>query len=147
MAIRRIGIPAIPAGFKAEQHALFSAMRQELLRLDREIISLRDDLATALLTGPNAIADLGVASGVVTLTPDRGFLQKIINNGAFTLQPPVVNSFIRLAVIEGPADGTITTSGFNTVSGSYAGHGTGSVYFASVVVIDGTSWLQWNRAK
>lgn len=147
MTIRRIGIPATPPGFTPEQHTFFQALKQNIERLERELITTRASIANALVHGAEAIHDLGVGSGVVTLDPEKGFLQQIINNGAFTLQPPTANAFIRLAVVEGPSDGTITTSGFNTVSGSYAGHGTGSVYFATVAVINGVSWLEWNRAK
>ena len=147
MTIRRIGIPATPAGFTDEQAQLFQAIKQNVERLDRELVAARAVADHALMHSPHAVHDLGVGSGVVTINTDNGFLQKIVNNGAFTLQPGTENCFVRLAVIEGPSDGTITTSGFNTVSGSYSGHGTGSIYFATIVVIEGTSHLEWKRAK
>lgn len=147
MSIRRIGIPALPAGFTDEQAQFFQAMKQNIERLDRELQEARADILNSLIHGAESVHDIGVGSGVVTLNPENGFLQKIINNGAFTLQPPPTEAFIRLMVIEGPADGAITTSGFNTVAGSYTGHGTGSAYLATVVVINGISWLRWDRAK
>lgn len=147
MTIRRIGIPATPAGFSDEQAQFFQAIKHNIERLDREAQEMTATLTLVRKASPMLPYDLGVGADVVTLNPVNGLFQRIINNGAFTLQPPTQDAHIRLSVTEGPADGAITTTGFDTVSGSYAGHGAGSVYFATVVVIGGVSWLRWDRAR
>lgn len=149
MAIRRIGIPAIPSSFGPEEHALFNAMRQELIRLDRKTVELEAELVNALVHGAESVHNIGniPAGSVLTPNPERGFLQRCTNVGAFTLTIPPVDCFIYLSVIEGVGAGAVDDSAYDQETGAWASHGNGSQYFAKIVRILDATQIEWVRVK
>lgn len=146
MTIRRIGIPATPPGLNAELHQFFTAMRQELIRLDRVTTDIQTTLERVLTQGAAGVLDRGVmTAGVLTPDPAAGMLQVVVNNGAFTLAPPADDGFMVLAIYEGASAGAITTSAWNEVTGSYTTHAANTVYFARMTRIRGVSHVEFTR--
>jgi len=149
MTIRRIGIPAVPPGLEPEMHQFFTAMRQELLRLDRRSLALEAGLQNALIHGAEAVHDIGniPAGSVLTPDPNRGFLQRCTNVGAFTISIPRVECFIYLSVVEGVGAGAIADDAFDTETGAWGAHGVGSQYFARIIRILDATQIEWTRVK
>lgn len=67
-----------------------------------------------------AVSDQGTKS-TGTWAPDEadGAYQKIVNGGAFTLNPPTNQTAVSLLITNNASAGTITTSGFTQVVGSF----------------------------
>jgi hypothetical protein len=149
MTIRRIGIPAVPPGLEPELHQFFTAMRQELLRLDAAVQVSNAEVANALIHGAESVHDIGniPAGSVLTPNPNRGFLQRCTNVGAFTLTIPPVDCFIYLSVIEGVGAGAIDDAAYDQETGAWVSHGTGSQYFARIVRILDATQIEWTRVK
>jgi hypothetical protein len=146
MTVRRIGIPAVPPGLSPEMSQFLSSMRQELLRQDREMVSLSASLESALKQGAANAYNRGIiTTGVLTPDPAQGVLQVVVNNGAFTLAPPSDDGFVVLAIYEGASAGAITTSAWDEVTGTYSLHAANTVYFARMTRIRGVSHVEFTR--
>lgn len=149
MTVRRIGIPAVPPGLEPEMHQFFTAMRLELLRLDRAVQAGEAAISNALIHGAESVHDIGniPAGSVLTPNPANGFLQRCTNVGAFTITIPPVDCFIYLSVVEGVGAGAITDNDYDTETGAWASHGNGSQYFAKIVRILDATQIEWTRVK
>ena len=84
------------------------------------------------------------SSGTFTPDPANGNLQKAVNGGAHTLAPPSVGSGDAVSVIiqytNNGSAGTITTSGFTKVLGSFTTTNADD-FFCFITVINGFSHL------
>jgi hypothetical protein len=95
----------------------------------------------AMKKGMSAVVyDLGTGTGVETLNEADGPLQKVLNDGAFTLDPPTNSTMINLKVTNGTTPGTITTTNFDKVVGSFNAT-VSAIFLCDVVVNDGASRL------
>lgn len=94
------------------------------------------DVEEQVLTGGARVTSksLGtVSSGTVTLDPGDRPLQHYTNNGAHTLAPGSNGGAILLEILNSGSAGTITTSGFTKVTGSFTTT-SGHKFHCSVVV-------------
>jgi hypothetical protein len=62
---------------------------------------------------------LGTVTSNITLNAANGNIQHLTANGAFTLAPQSSASTIQLDITNGASAGTITTSGYTKVVGSF----------------------------
>lgn len=80
---------------------------------------VRPNRATTLIVGyDHTPGNLGtISSG--TLTPDEanGSMQKVVNGGAFTLDPPANSTSIHLVITNGASAGAIATGNFTITTG------------------------------
>lgn len=83
--------------------------------------TLKADTADVLTAGfAGAVYDAGTkSSGTFTLDEANGNLQKCVNGGAFTLSQPSNSTTIVLQITNNGSAGTITTSGWTKVTGSF----------------------------
>ena len=78
-----------------------------------------------------------ITSGTVTPDPEEGNLQKLVNNGAFTLAVPGVDCTIILKVTNAASAGAITTSAYDVTNGDTLTTANGDVFWLTLVEIDG----------
>lgn len=83
-----------------------------------------------------------IDSGQFRPDPTDSKLHYLVNDGAFILLPPTTSCSIVLATLNGSSAGTITTSSFDTVTGT-PNTTAGNVWFAKITVILGYSLLEW----
>lgn len=83
--------------------------------------TLKSDVTATLTKGYNVTEyDAGTkSSGTYTPAPSDGNFQKAVNGGAHTLAPPSSTCFIIIQYTNNGSAGTITTSGFTKVTGSF----------------------------
>lgn len=97
------------------------------------------DVEDQVLTGGARVTvkDLGNTTGV-TITPDPGdrAIQKVTNNGAWTLAPGSNNGCYLLSVINTTGAAVPTTSGFTKVDGSFDNTTTSKFHCAITVTAD-----------
>jgi hypothetical protein len=96
------------------------------------------NLTAGYTTTPHAIGT--VSSGTTTLDIADGQIQTLTNNGAFTLAPPSDSGSLILQITNGASAGTITTSGFTVVRGSFTTTD-GAVFLCTVAVVGARSYL------
>lgn len=103
-------------------------------------------------TAANLLLDLGVSgdlgtvsSGTTTLAFSFNRIQRLVNNGAFTLAPPASGEgTIVLEITNGASAGAITTSGFSSVSGDAFDTTNANKFLCSIAVVNGESYLVVN---
>lgn len=84
------------------------------------------------------VYDIGtIASGTVTPDPEEGNLQKMVNNGAFTLAVPAEDCSLMIQITNGATAGTITTSAYTIVSGDSFTTTNGDDFFVTITRING----------
>jgi hypothetical protein len=96
------------------------------------------------LTGGVAVTpkDLGTqSSGTLTLDMGDRAIQKLVNNGAFTLAPGTVKGSIILEITNGASAGSTTVTGFDHVAGDDLDTIDTNRFLAHVTVADGGSQL------
>ncbi len=77
-----------------------------------------DTTATLSVGYSHTVYDLGtISSGTVTPSEANGAMQKLVNGGAFTLDPPANSTSIALHVTNNASAGAITTTGFTITTG------------------------------
>ena len=82
-----------------------------------------------------------VSTGTLTVDPEESNFQKVINGGAFTLAVPAENGNVILQVTNNASAGTITTSGFTTVSGDTLTTTDGDDFFLHITTLGSFSRL------
>jgi hypothetical protein len=82
-----------------------------------------------------------VSSGTLTLDEADGAFQKLVNGGAFTLEPPANDTSILLKVTNNATAGTITTTAFTKVTGDSLTTADGDKFLLNVEKFDGDSAL------
>lgn len=94
--------------------------------------TLKADTADTLTAGFDATTfDAGTkSSGTFAPVASNGNQQKCVNGGAFTLDPPTTDTTIRLKITNNASAGTITTSGFDAVTGNAFTTTNGDKFFA-----------------
>lgn len=86
-----------------------------------DVDTLKADTADVLTAGfASTVYNAGTqSSGTFTLDEANGNLQKCVNGGAFTLAPPSNSTTIILQITNNASAGTITTSGWTKVDGTF----------------------------
>lgn len=105
---------------------------------------LKADVSDNLVVGYTTTSDdLGTRStGTETLAFAGGQVQRIINGGAFTLAPPSTGEgTMILEITNNGSAGTITTSGFTSVTGDALDTTDTNKFLCSIARINGTSYL------
>ena len=82
------------------------------------------------------------SSGTFTPDPANGNYQYALNGGAHTLAPPATDCNMVIQYTNNGSAGTITTSGFTSVSGA-PDTVNGDDFFAYITRVNGFSALQW----
>jgi hypothetical protein len=141
-------IPAVPQQPSAEHYQFASALKQNSERHDRVLAEQAADLDMALQYSAGELPTVVMAAGQAWQpNPKDGFLQKVMNKGAHTLQPPTENCMMTLLYYNTTTAGVITVTGFTKVTGTSAppsnGTTAGNIYMARITVILGKSWLEW----
>lgn len=77
--------------------------------------------------------------GTLTPDPEEGNFQKLVNGGAFTLEPPTENTNMVLQMTNDASAGAVTTSGFTKTSGDSIATTNGYDYFLHITVVNGFS--------
>lgn len=144
MANRRTSLLATPTQLSAALYQFLDSLKRlvEAIDIRVEAIDERDDTAVRFIVG-NVPTGNTITGGVHTLSLRNGHMQRLINDGAFTLVPPDDSGVINLLIINGPSAGTITTSSFTKVSGTAPGTTSAYRFLARVTKIQTHSLLEW----
>lgn len=105
---------------------------------------IRADATDTLEVGyANTTENIGtVSTGTTTLVIANGNLKRLVNNGAFTLAPPTVGDGVIILEVENAASaGTITTSGFTSITGDTLNTTLGNIFLCTIVSVNGRHWL------
>jgi hypothetical protein len=106
--------------------------------------TLKADTTDELTVGYSTAAySLGtISSGTVTPEFANGNLQTLNNNGAFTLAPPSTGSgTMVIQVVNDASAGTITTSGFSSVTGDVFTTVSGAHFLLSIAKVGTRTYL------
>lgn len=89
--------------------------------------------------------NIGTASGTLTLNYGSGTMQRLINNGAFTLAAPATDGETDLLITNAASASTITITGFNVGSNTGDTYGTssGNKFFFMSRTANGSSTYGW----
>lgn len=88
------------------------------------------------------VEDLGtVTSGTITPDPEDANVQKLVNNGAFTLAKPGKDCNIILKVTNDSSAGAITTSAYDIVDGDTYNTTNTNEFFFYITEVDGAATL------
>ncbi len=109
---------------------------------DTLFADVSDNLTAGFSSDFEAIGNSGTGTQTLEISSTKENLKTLTINGSFTLAPQTVNSVIALiATNDGTGGYTITTSGFDLVSGTYNNAASAKHLFRSTV-IDGTQVLE-----
>jgi predicted small lipoprotein YifL len=109
---------------------------------DNLTADVSDNLTAGFSSDFEAIGNSGTGTQTLEISSTKENLKTITINGSFTLAPQTVNSVIALiATNDGTGGYTITTSGYDLVSGTYNNAASAKHLFRSTV-IDGTQVLE-----
>ena len=102
------------------------------------VATVSDNLEAGYSSDFEAIGNSGTGTQTLEISSTKENLKTLTINGSFTLAPQTVNSVIALiATNDGTGGYTITTSGYDKVSGTYNNAASAKHLFRSTV-IDGT---------
>ena len=106
------------------------------------VATVSDNLEAGYSSDFEAIGNSGTGTQTLEISSSKENLKTLPVNGSFTLAPQTVNSVIALiATNDGTGGYTITTSGYDKVSGTYNNAASAKHLFRSTV-IDGTQVLE-----
>lgn len=106
------------------------------------VATVSDNLEAGYSSDFEAIGNSGTGTQTLEISSTKENLKTLTINGSFTLAPQTVNSVIALiATNDGTGGYTITTSGYDKVSGTYNNAASAKHLFRSTV-IDGTQVLE-----
>lgn len=106
------------------------------------VATVSDNLEAGYSSDFEAIGNSGTGTVTLEISSTKENLKTLTVNGSFTLAPQTVNSVIALiATNDGTGGYTITTSGYDKVSGTYNNAASAKHLFRSTV-IDGTQVLE-----
>jgi len=109
---------------------------------DTLFADVSDNLTAGFSSDFEAIGNSGTGTQTLEISSAKENLKTLTINGSFTLAPQAVNSVIALiATNDGTGGYTITTSGYDLVSGTYNNSASAKHLFRSTV-IDGTQVLE-----
>ena len=109
---------------------------------DALFADVSDNLTAGFSSDFEAIGNSGTGTQTLEISTSKENLKTLTVNGSFTLAPQTVNSVIAIiATNDGTGSHTITTSGYDLVSGTYNNAGGAKHLFRSTV-IDGTQVLE-----
>lgn len=109
---------------------------------DTLFADVSDNLTAGFSSDFEAIGNSGTGTQTLEISTAKENLKTLTINGSFTLAPQTVNSVIALiATNDGTGGYTITTSGYDLVSGTYNNAASAKHLFRSTV-IDGTQVLE-----
>ena len=109
---------------------------------DSLFADVSDNLTAGFSSDFESIGNSGTGTQTLALSNSAENLKTITVNGSFTLAPQTVNSVIALiATNDGTGGYTITTSGFDLVSGTY-NNAASAKHLMRSTVIDGTQVLE-----
>ncbi|MEK9748950.1 MAG: hypothetical protein VW443_07950 [Pseudomonadales bacterium] len=109
---------------------------------DNLTADVSDNLTAGYSSDFEAIGNSGTGTQTLEISSTKENLKTLTINGSFTLAPQTVNSVIALiATNDGTGGYTITTSGYDLVSGTYNNAASAKHLFRSTV-IDGTQVLE-----
>lgn len=131
-----------------QHEAALTITESQISDLDTDILraDTTDNLTVGYTTTSNNLGT--ITSGTTVLAFASGNLQRLVNNGAFTLSPPASGEgSIMLEIENDSSAGAITTSGFDSVTGDALDTTNNNVFLCSVVVVSGRSWLIVNAAS
>ena len=109
---------------------------------DTLFADVSDNLTAGFSSDFEAIGNSGTGTQTLEISAAKENLKTLTINGSFTLAPQTVNSVIALiATNDGTGGYTITTSGYDLVSGTY-NNAASAKHLMRSTVIDGTQVLE-----
>jgi len=148
MSSRRTGLLATPTQIQSALYQFLDSLKRLVENIDTRVqeIDDRDDTAVRFIVG-NVPDGHTITTGVHTVTFRDGNLQRLVNNGAFTLVPPTESGVVNLMIYNGPSAGAITTSAFTQVIGTTPGTTNDYKFLARITVVQGLSLLEWSHMQ
>ena len=109
---------------------------------DTLFADVSDNLTAGFSSDFEAIGNSGTGTQTLEIATAKENLKTMTINGSFTLAPQTVNSVIAFVTTnDGSGGHTITTSGFDLVSGTY-NNAASAKHLMRSTVIDGTQVLE-----
>lgn len=144
MSSRRTGVLATPTQINSSLYQFLDSLKRLVEDIEQRVdeIDERDDTAVRFIIG--SVPDgLTITSGVFTVSIKAGSVQRLINNGNFTLIPPSESGVVNLMVYNGPSAGSITTDEFTQVIGPTPNTTVNGKHLARITKVHDISLLEW----